>query len=436
MKKLLALMLSAALSLSLAACGNTTGSTENLQDILASEAWVSSSGDNTTMQFNSDGSAHYKSGMYSYDFTWTLEDSTVSAKFPTGEVNYILTNNNGIYELVHETNEDFVLVRQSDFTSKTQEEPNAGDNWSVEQTVDEFGDVTENSETLLRTSISGDFSNTATSSSELTGYVFVTRYSGGTNSAFVFRLLEYGDHQVTFTSSDIEEGIVLKVKIGDTISEYPLTGEAPNSDLYLLDYYGDQLFSLLYHRYEDIRCIITIGSSQYNFTIKYGNFADVCEEAFHISADGVTSVQGALVAFFNRNMHGERYTYITENIDEFPILTSDEINGVIVSHWLTMSVETAVYDDWWVYKFSSDGIRSQVGRFVDAEYETTNPYEAPYTVENDLLCVETSVGKKTYQFRKLLDGYYLVLENPSGSDFDHLYVYVEYTEDGQPAYTF
>ena len=436
MKKLLALMLSAALSLSLVACGNTAGNSENLQDILTSEAWISSSGDNTTMQFNSEGTGHYESGMYSYDFIWTLEDNTVAAKFPTGEVNYILTNDNSIYELVHETNKDFALVRQSDFTSTTQEEPNTDNSWSVEQTVDEFGDVTENSETLIRTSISGDFSNTATSSSELTGHVFVARYSGGTNSAFVFRLLEYGDHQATFTSSDIEKGIVLKVKVGDTISEYPLTGEAPNGDLYLVDYYGDQLFSLLYDGREDIRCIITIGSSQYNFTIKYGNFADVCEEAFHISADGVTSVQGALAAFFNRNMHGERYTYITENMDEFPILTSDEISDVIASHWLTISVETAVYDDWWVYEFSSDGIRSQVGHFVDAEYETTNPHEVPYTVENDLLCVETSVGEKTYQFRKLLDGYYLVLENPSGSDFDHLYVYVEYTEDGQPAYTF
>ena len=273
MKKAFILFLTAALVLSLAACGNTVGNSENLQDILASEIWVSSSGDNTTMQLNADGTGHYESGIYSYDFTWTLEDHTVAATFPTGEVNYILTNNNSIYELVHVTNKDFILVRQSNFTSGTQKEPNVGDNWSVEQTVDEFWDVTENSETLIRTSISGDFSNTA--SSELAGYVFVTRYSGGTNSAFVFRLLEYGDHQVTFTSSDIEEGIVLKVKAGDTISEYPLTGEAPNGDLYLVDYYGDQLFSLLYDGREDIRCIITIGSSQYNFAIKYGNFADV-----------------------------------------------------------------------------------------------------------------------------------------------------------------
>lgn len=69
MKKLLALILSAALSLSLVACGNTAGNSENLQDILTSEAWVSSSGDNTTMQFNSEGTGHYESGMYSYDFT-------------------------------------------------------------------------------------------------------------------------------------------------------------------------------------------------------------------------------------------------------------------------------------------------------------------------------------------------------------------------------
>lgn len=437
MKKIWVLILAAALVLSLAACRNTTRSSENLQDILASETWVSSSGDNTTMQFTSDGNGHYESGMYSYDFTWTLDNSTVTVTFPTGEANYTLSSNNSVYELVPEVNQDFTLVRQSDFANETQEESSSGNNnWSVEQTVDEFGDATENSETLIRTSISGDFSNTATASSELAGYVFVTTYSGGTNSAFVFRLLEYGKHQVTFTSSDVDEGIVLKVKIGDTISEYPLTGEAPNGDLYLLDSYKNRLFNLLYDGREDIRCIITIGSSQYNFTIKYGNFADVCEEAFHISADGVTSIQGALAAFSNRNMHRERYSYITENIDEFPILTTDEIQDVIVGHWLSISVETFIYDDWWIFEFSSDGIRSQVGRFVDAEFETTDPYEAPYTIENDLLYLETSVGERTYQFRKLLDGYYLVLENPSGSDFDHLYVYVQYTEDGQPKYTF
>ena len=84
MKKIWVLILAAALVLSLAACRNTTRSSENLQDILASETWVSSSGDNTTMQFTSDGNGHYESGMYSYDFTWTLDNSTVTVTFPTG----------------------------------------------------------------------------------------------------------------------------------------------------------------------------------------------------------------------------------------------------------------------------------------------------------------------------------------------------------------
>ena len=149
--------------------------------------------------------------------------------------------------------------------------------WSAQQSVDEFGDITSDSTTVIQTPISGDFSNTATSSSELSGYIFM-----GTKAVypiFVIRLLEYGDTQATFTNYD---NLIFKVKINDTIYEYEdVIGSPPNSDLVITDT-EEILYTALY-KGTDVRCIVEIGSSKYNFTICSGNFADLCKDVGYIT---------------------------------------------------------------------------------------------------------------------------------------------------------
>jgi len=108
------------------------------------------------------------------------------------------------------------------------------DGWEIAPSVDEFGDVKDEFD-AIRYPIDGTFNNTATSGSDLTGYVFyqaADTTSLGTG-VFSIRLLEYGDTHPTFLDSDVYDGdgIIMKTKDDDgNVQEYRLIGKAPESD--------------------------------------------------------------------------------------------------------------------------------------------------------------------------------------------------------------
>ena len=87
-----------------------------------------------------------------------------------------------------------------------------------------------------------------------------------------------------------------------------------------------------------------------------------------------------------------------------------------------------------MFEYTSDGTRTQIGRFDDGVYETSNESSQgnyPYRIENNSLYTGTFLGgEDAAQFRKISDGYYLVSE---GSDT--LYLYIQYNEDGVPTYS-
>lgn len=328
--------------------------------------------------------------------------------------------------------------------------------WSADYSTDEFGDVSYDSDIFLRGLISGDFSNTATSSSDLLGNVFISLNPGRTHFVVAFRLLEYGNHQAKFLDSN---ELILKTKIGNDVKEYTLTGFAPNSDLLLgienMDD-GDAFFQNLYAG-NDIRCIIYIGNSQYNFTVKSANISEAAEEVkqlaqAQVEANKINSVSGALNAILNHEKYGDRYEYLTTHIEDFPVLTNEELSEVITNTWLRITLDNYVYDDWWVFSFSEDGIYSQVGRFLEGEFESTDPWSKWYKVENGSLYFGTNANKEwdysnemlneTYEIRKLQDGYYLAVQTEGKGTFSKqvndyvmkMYIFAQYDENGNLAY--
>lgn len=138
--------------------------------------------------------------------------------------------------------------------------------WTTEYLVDDFGDPTD--EVVIATLLSGEFSNTATTEAELK--VIVALYPETNELTFGFKLLEYGDTPATYVSTD---DIILKTKIGDTIKEYELTGTVPNGTLFTTGYVGWDFVNILSYS-SDIRCVIQIGGSKYNFTIEREGFYD------------------------------------------------------------------------------------------------------------------------------------------------------------------
>lgn len=161
-------------------------------------------------------------------------------------------------------------------------EPSLDTSWELDYYVDDFGDKTDTP--YIKCVIEGDFSNTATMSSDLTVVVF---YDFKSDFPFSFRLIEYGDHKATYQSRD---KITIKMKVdGEYTSNTSfgiapgevrtteLKGIAPNGDLLFKqnDFtVGDLLHTLLAKDAPNVRCIITIGNSKYNFTIPSAGFSD------------------------------------------------------------------------------------------------------------------------------------------------------------------
>jgi len=153
----------------------------------------------------------------------------------------------------------------------------ASSQWTVEHFVDEFGDETENMYVRSKM-ISGYFSNTATSHSELTVYVY---YEKG--DYIKFRLLEYGNHKATHLSSD---KITLRFKIdGETYSMTLKGGSDLSGDVYTsatMNEYDKKDFSILKDALlsgEVFPCYIKIGnSSEYHFTVDGLGFALALDE--------------------------------------------------------------------------------------------------------------------------------------------------------------
>ena len=154
--------------------------------------------------------------------------------------------------------------------------------WGISNYVDEFGDPTDKE--FMRCASLGSFSNTATSDSDLTVIVCYDM----AEDVFSFRLLEYGDRHATYFEN---EDCIIKIKDPDgTILEGMLFGTAPNGDLYLVRSHTDNrwLADSLYDSMcngEDVRCIIEINSSKYNFTIRGDGFDDCLKAATYAAVN-------------------------------------------------------------------------------------------------------------------------------------------------------
>ncbi len=191
--------------------------------------------------------------------------------------------------------------------------------WTLKQTVDEFGDAT--GETVFSYKVDGDFSNTATNSSSLK--VVSAFYPDA--SAFGFNLFEYGNTLATYYDSS---QLTFKFKINDAIYEFKMVGSAPNGMVFLSDDLlkrndinaalndssvsveqrwksaqaleksdipfeesgAKQLFHYLYNG-NDLKCIIYIDNSKYDFSITANGFKELYDEYVYNTG----------ISFFNNN---------------------------------------------------------------------------------------------------------------------------------------
>ncbi len=368
------------------------------------------------------------------------------------------------------------LVNAKDVTDEDAVIVDTVGEWSLEQTVDEFGDPT--GDECVRTYVVGDFSNTATTSSELKVYMYYMIDS----HSFSFRLLEYGRTKAVYFD---EDEITLKIKIDDNIFDYTLTGKAPNGDLSLSfedqPYSYSQIWNCLLCG-DDLRCIIYIGSSKYNFTISSNGFSEITEpynkaiydnamelfeeedyyaayDQFRLIGDYADSTnkmeeckkrqeqidiidtpEEAVYEFFDRDSQNERYHYMMDHMEDFLLQTDDDLKEILPGEWLRMDMTERGYADWVYYKYDEAnqyqyGIFQNINGNVTYKDTSESAFCHEYWIENNKVYYDSSYPYKSLEFRKILDGYYLTIGYDEADAVVVYYIFARY-KDGEPANPF
>lgn len=139
MKKIISMLLVIAMCLSLCACGGD-GSIEatekDFEDILCSETWHSIMRDPImyaqnavyTLNFEEDGTGTYKYSVNSQQFTWTLENDTVTIElgatvFSDGISVLNIVKEENVIKLVEETNAFFYVLESNYESEKNKMQP-------------------------------------------------------------------------------------------------------------------------------------------------------------------------------------------------------------------------------------------------------------------------------------------------------------------------
>lgn len=377
--------------------------------------------------------------------------------------------------------------------------------WYLSHTVDEFGD--ESGNPVIQSEITGTFSNTATAESELKVMAYIVSDDTGTivgegKYALAFRLFEYGDHVATYLSSDSK---ILKTKIGDTVTEYDLSGSAPNGDLYVdvnasvsslktkedienflygkTSNYGEEIAKQLVDG-NDIKCVINIGSSKYNFVLEAGNIKDAFEELMqdgnhalpqdiagqetrqqnqekeakeqeelkkHQDAEEyVKSMRNLIYSYLTDQLSENGYyeaLYVADHYDEYPMLSQEELENIFPGTYVKYSLGNSGVAEGTEYIFDDSGNKRFMGFvYSDGTFrsrEDWNPnyeeIEHTWKIEDGRLKLTKAVkyrddrdfGLRTTGF----DGYYFVCSYDEDEGFSApWYLVVKCDDDGKPLY--
>lgn len=315
--------------------------------------------------------------------------------------------------------------------------------WTIKKSVDEFGDETDDDTIILASVASGDFSNTATSSSDLRVAVFiwtpdVTRMTS--QYLVQLRLLEYKKTPATYLESS---NMSMDVKVGDNITSYGITGDAPKGDLYvgLKDHGGDDIFNDLYAG-KDVRTIVKIDSSQYNFTIKSSGFKAICKDAQKKQEavnekNRIKNGTMAIKAILNEDNDFEGYTWLKDNYSKLKLLSNDEINEQIAGNFMSVSMsqpkkDVQVVITYWYLMDYENGTKYQKYYFEEGantkQPEKLNDKGKSYTIADGLI-KEDGSSYDEYQVRKVKDGYYVLYSDANTNYSTPAYILIQYTDD-------
>ena len=221
--------------------------------------------------------------------------------------------------------------------------------WALKNYVDDFGDKTDKK--YIGTVSIGEFSNTATSGSKLKVNTIID-YNDTEEPYIRFSLLEYGDIPAVYYDG---EDIVLRIKAGGTEYRERLDGEPLNGDIYKLKIKSSDLFRAMMGELitgNDVRCIIDIEESRYNFTISAEGFREIVDKLIiDIAKSG--EVMGYSYTFFDYTIGIADECYIGTGAKAFDLVTGtgskkidiDDNDLIVYKYWEPEVEITEILED-------------------------------------------------------------------------------------------
>ena len=162
-------------------------------------------------------------------------------------------------------------------------------------------------------------------------------------------------------------------------------------------------------------CIIYIGNSQYNFTIKCGNFVEVCDAEGFPMAPAQMTAKEAVAVFVEENAPymGVAMDFFAVNAEHFEIMKSEELSESLNGNFFMISLDT--FAPYLTINHYGEGVKTQIAylkyNVYGRSFEATE-FTHSYTIENDLLTV-----MDPYQVRRLSEDIYVTYEQDDGGNY-------------------
>ena len=273
--------------------------------------------------------------------------------------------------------------------------------WTIQQTVDEFGDVTENSISVIHAQFQGTFSNTATPGSDLGVDVNFAKKADYNHYVAFFDLKEYNNVNAVYTSYDT---ITFKMKIGDQILNLDAAGDPPNGLIHVgkeeNGWHGDYIFNQLFQG-NDVRCIINIGNSEYSFTLLSENFPSLCaEQGVSMAAENLTCREAVKMLLDDKGTFSFfLLDWFAEQREMFEEIDDTELKQLLNRDFLEISIGLAesagdyYFPSWTVENYSVSEGKAQL-KTEYLLYKDKNTIAANINAGNNLPAYQEYRGTK------------------------------------------
>ena len=338
--------------------------------------------------------------------------------------------------------------------------------WTVANTTDEFGDVTEDSTSYFRSEISGTFSNVVITDGDFSGTVDIAAVpvSGtdyvGYEYHVDFSMLEKAEKEsapfVYVSEGDNTCELKTKNASGQKNSYY-VEGAPPNGPLTVIDYQKTLIEDL--RGGDKLQCVLKYEGTTFEFSIDGKGFSEVFDPYDKAVSDQAASAQAEIDAAKQKAAEEEEearkeaeaaldalqshsdseavekiksftqedkkfayaVVYLDEHIDEYSALSQSDLESLFPGNYYLINIRNAKdglgFIDGYVYEYGDDGVARAVENVNSDGSRTERSSDTPrkYSVEGGKLVLmsdETAVRSwtKNYEVRKVAKDFYVVLD--------------------------